>query len=83
MNLLIHKVISGPHWDDEDNVLLIALVEDNGSLFEDAIYCQDEEELWSIVHHCSTKIEPYVITLEDDDEGEPLVEPTMKSFHNG
>ncbi len=67
--VMIHRIIHEPYPTEDDAYCMVALVEDGGEIFEDAICSQDLDSLYEIVRHTKSKIEPFVIDMGEDEEG--------------
>ncbi len=68
--VLIHRVIHEPQQDDDGDWFIVAQCEDDGQLYDDAVYSLDPDDLYEIVRHCKSKIEPFVIEMTWHDESD-------------
>jgi len=59
---LIHHVLNGPLTDDEENILCLCLVEEDGKLYEEELIFDTMEDAMAFCDHFKSSIEP--ITLE-------------------
>jgi hypothetical protein len=59
--MLIHRVLNGPLTDDEDNILCLCLVEDDGELYEEEIIFEKMEDAINFSDHFKSSIEPIVL----------------------
>lgn len=71
MNILIHKADIHP-WEDPDtgieHSVLVCLTEYNGELYKDVVVpVMSFDEAYEIKKHCDTRIEPYVMEIEEGD----------------
>ena len=65
--MLIHRVLNGPLTDDEDNILCLCLVEDDGELYEEEIIFEKMEDAMSFTNHFKSSIEPITLEYEGAD----------------
>ena len=64
MKIKIHRVVQGPHEDEDGDLNILALLEfEDGTVGEDHIY-GDLDFLYSIQKWCSSNIEPYILDGE-------------------
>jgi len=56
--LKIHAVMQEPVEDDDGNWFIIVKAEDGGDLDEVLVFGDPDEDLYPIVRHCKSKIEP-------------------------
>ncbi len=71
MRIFIHKVVEGPFFDEDSNVwVLIVRAQDEGddAVYQDALLAQDEDDHWEIVRWLNSRIDPWVITIEEDEK---------------
>ena len=59
--MLIHRVLNGPLEDDEDNILCLCLVEDDGELYEEEIIFENMKDAINFCDHFKSSIEPIVL----------------------
>lgn len=55
----IHSVILEPTEDDDGNWFIIVKAEDGDELDDVLIYGDPDEDLFPIVRHCKSQIEPW------------------------
>ena len=65
--MLIHRVLNGPLTDDEDNILCLCLVEDDGDLYEEEIIFEKMEDAMAFCNHFKSFIEPITLEYEGAD----------------
>ena len=65
--MLIHRVLNGPLEDDEENILCLCLVEDDGELYEEEIIFEKMEDAINFCDHFKVSIEPIVLEYEGTD----------------
>lgn len=64
MNLLIHEVTKEPTQDIEGDWYIIVRAEVDGDMEDTCIY-SEEDNLYTIVRHCKSHMEPYEMQMED------------------
>ena len=65
MKIKIHKVLQGPHEDEDGDLNIVCLLKDDSGIEIDHIYSESLDELYEIQRWCAAKLEPYIFEVED------------------
>lgn len=65
MKIKIHKVLEGPHEDEDGDLNIVCLIETDNGIEIDHIYSYSLDELYDIQKWCKAKLEPYIFEAQD------------------